>query len=356
MSRSRSYAAVGMVVGLTLAWGAGREAATETRRDSPFRLISEQAIPESQSSWTDIRWASDDSVYLVSAYHGVREVALDGQLTKRRRPVPGKATLEQFQEFGRLAVSADHLVVAGYDHNLAWRPADPGGTGLVLFQHRAIATAQDIDLRGDSLLLLGTPDMHSPQPGLIWKGSLSADLNDFRPLLPEDFTPLWRCSPLSLGAARFLADGSLLAIPGIRPGGHIFDRNNRLVRTLSSEEIGIDTDCRGVSRELAHQLSSDPAAYDAWMSRHRVLEAILPLPEGPGVIVRSVGGDGKVRWDLRILPYNGQPARVPSSDRRASYQRPPLRRPAPGPARPLASAGLLPGARVQGRSRRGACP
>jgi hypothetical protein len=46
-----------------------------------------------------------------------------------------------------------------------------------------------------------------------------------------------------------------------------------------------------------------------WMSRQRILDDILPLADGPGLLVRKMGPDGRTSWDLRILRPGGE-ARV----------------------------------------------
>jgi hypothetical protein len=36
-----------------------------------------------------------------------------------------------------------------------------------------------------------------------------------------------------------------------------------------------------------------------------VLDDILPLPQGPGLLVRSWGADGRVHWTLKVLQTDG---------------------------------------------------
>ncbi|HVR07024.1 MAG TPA: hypothetical protein VMW75_03185 [Thermoanaerobaculia bacterium] len=47
-----------------------------------------------------------------------------------------------------------------------------------------------------------------------------------------------------------------------------------------------------------------PPARSAFLNRHRVLDAILPLAQGPGLLIRSVS-NGKVQWVLKVLRPEG---------------------------------------------------
>src|SRR4051794_8891144 len=65
-------------------------------------------IPQGASPALDIRWASEDSVYLAQGEEGVWEMSLGEKLLPRRRLVPDARTLGRVNLFDHLAVSSDY--------------------------------------------------------------------------------------------------------------------------------------------------------------------------------------------------------------------------------------------------------
>ncbi len=45
----------------------------------------------------------------------------------------------------------------------------------------------------------------------------------------------------------------------------------------------------------------------AWLNERRTVDDVLPLPDGPGLLVRSVQ-QGQVRWALKVLRHDGSVA------------------------------------------------
>jgi hypothetical protein len=220
----------------------------------------------------------------------------------------------QFPGFWRLAVTPQHLVFAGIDFDIGWRPIAKQESGTVTFTKQKVGAIEDLDLHGDTLVLLGQVshdrEEYKRRSGVLWIGSLSANLKDFRPLLGdaggrdmfESFLSL--CSDLRLGRVRFLPDGTFLAVPGFQPGGYLFSADGRRLRTWTSAELGIDSSCAGVDLDQSRRFG-DPEVRRAWYARHHVVDDVLPLPDGPGLLVRSVAKDGTPRWTLRQLRPGG---------------------------------------------------
>jgi hypothetical protein len=96
-----------------------------------------------------------------------------------------------------------------------------------------------------------------------------------------------------------------LAVSGFQAGGYLYSSDGRLLRTWTSAELGIDTSCAGIEPEQSRCFYDEPAQRRAWYKQHRVLDEILPLPEGPGLLVRFIGQDGKPRWTLRQIRSDG---------------------------------------------------
>ena len=277
-----------------------------------FRVLADYPLPATRSAPVDIRWASDRSVFLARLVEGVFEIELGKPLTQLRQPVPAPEVLKlgQLSGYGHLAVTPQHLLVASGVWNFAWRPIGGRKGGDILFQKGDFATLHDVDLFGDRILILGLRESipENRNGGVAWLGSLSTGSEDFRILLRDENHELdsetWlssRCAVLPLGAVRFLPGGSFLVVPGFQSGAYMFNREGVLVRQWSSQEIGLTTECSKVP--FAALLR--PNALSPWLARHRVLDDILPLPEGPGLLIRTVGKDNKVHWDLTVLRSDG---------------------------------------------------
>jgi hypothetical protein len=169
---------------------------------------------------------------------------------------------------------------------------------------------QDLDRAGRRLLCLGAPHDGTPtfaaDGAIAWIGSLAHGLSDLRPILHDVGGPgapnLRRCSVLELGSVRSLPDGSFLVVPGFQPGAHLFDNIGRLLRTWDTEALGIPPPrCAEISDKEKYELRFEPERRVAWVNAHAVVDEVLPLPQGPGLVVRSRGADGLVRWQLKIL-------------------------------------------------------
>jgi hypothetical protein len=93
----------------------------------------------------------------------------------------------------------------------------------------------------------------SPDGAIAWIGSLDKDLADLKPLLFDAGGPgapsMSACCSFSLGVTRFLADGSLVVVPGVQPGIYHFDAQGKLLQTVDTVALGINTDCAGIGKE-----------------------------------------------------------------------------------------------------------
>jgi hypothetical protein len=303
-----------LAVLLLLVWasqgGAGQAPALKS-----VRILSRYEVSghPGGSALTDVRWASDHSVYVLRALHGVEELELGEERTPKslRRPVPDSRELGDLRWMAHLAISRKQIVVASEGDRLVSRPRQSVGPGLVLFQGKETAIVEDLDIAGEGLLFLGVQSKKVPYTGAVaWLGSLGTDPEDWRPVLqaPEGAKSwaVFNCSSLALGAVRFLPDRSFVVVPGFLPGAYQFASSGQLIRTWTQREIGLDTDCSGISKELKLDLHTDVDTRVSWFNRHRVLDDILPLPEGPGLLIRSLGSDGKIHWELRILDPEGR--------------------------------------------------
>ncbi|HET9227973.1 MAG TPA: hypothetical protein VFR31_14960 [Thermoanaerobaculia bacterium] len=288
---------------------------------SPIRLIERYLIAGEGTGFTDVRWASDNSVFLSRALHGVVEIELSEALAKRSQPIPDarvlRPSLKQVPKFEQLAVSTRYLATASKSYNLTWRSLQRPANGAVRFEHAVVGNIDDIDLLDDRVLFLGTPMLRTFDPksryenkgGIAWLGVLSPGLKDLKPVLFDLSGPAlehhWACSTIGLGAVRFFRDGSFVVVPGYQPGAHLFDPTGKLVRSWTGNETGLTTGCSGMGMDDGIQLRSTLEGILSWLNERRVLDDVIPLPEGPGLLVRYLGKDGKLHWELRVLHEPG---------------------------------------------------
>ncbi|HVT16218.1 MAG TPA: hypothetical protein VHQ90_08585 [Thermoanaerobaculia bacterium] len=272
-----------------------------------LRILGRAPLPTARSVARDIRWASADSVYVVHAFDGVSEVGLDG--VKKRVMLPNSGQL-RLSFYGHLAVSDQNLAVTSRAFSVAWRPLKTSKDKSFQVKTLPFGVPEAMDLQGDRILLLGMrhnvylPEV--PANGEIaWLGTLSSGLDDLKPVFYDRSgprLPTYRhCQGAAIGAARFLADGSFVIVPGFEKGVHLLSPAGRPLRSWKGEEIGADSDCSGISDEQRKELVTKPAAWERWLNRHRIVDDVLPLPQGPGLLVRSWGESGQVYWQLKVL-------------------------------------------------------
>jgi hypothetical protein len=265
-------------------------------------------VPPARTVAKDIRWASADSFYLLHWYDGAFEVGLDGKL--RRLMVPPNAHL-RFSPYDHLAVSDKFLVAASGSRGVAWRPLKTDADRNYRLESRSFSDTDAVDLRGDRILLFGLREnVYNKEVQangeVAWLGTLSSELKDLKPVYFDRSGPRMpqycRCKGFGISGVRFLADGSFVIVPGFEKGVYLYSADGRLQRSWTSEEVGLDTDCSRITDEEEEaMLHGKGGSIQSWLNRHHVLDAILPLPQGPGLLVRSRGEDGKFHWDLEIL-------------------------------------------------------
>jgi hypothetical protein len=290
-----------------------------------LEILWDQQLSSDPSPATDVRWAGERSVYVAWMHHGASQLSLDGNFTALRNLFPDVQGFMRspYLPFDHLAVSDQYVVASSLWNTLGFRPLH-GSQGMVLMTKVPVGIVDAIDLAGSRLVLLGIPTSALPKNGAIaWLGPLTGyPGRDLKPLLYDaggaKYPTFLNCAALQLGKARFLGDGSLLVVPGTQPGAHLFDAAGNLLRTWDTSALGIDGDaeCPGITPDESHRLYTSERARFDYINRHRVLDAILPLAQGPGLLIRSVAA-GTVHWQLKVpqglailtydLPLTGTP-------------------------------------------------
>jgi hypothetical protein len=294
-----------LVAGL-LAWCLAAEAGAP--QHPKIHILSDQALPPALMKAVDIRWASDKSVYLAMIKEGTVEASLQPLGKVLKELVPASRKPGGFFGCSRIGVSADFLAVSSPFFSVTWRDLDrperkeEGGFDFI----------EDLDVYRNQALILGArrdeAGNFAPDGGIVWLGSLDKDLKDLRPILFDSTGPgahnLAKCGTLELGAVRFLPGGSMVAVPGVQAGAHLFDPTGKLVQSWDTMGLGLAADCPKLSQQEARRINLPPSRA-AWLNGRTTLDDILPLPEGPGLVLRSVEG-GRVRWHLKVLALKGE--------------------------------------------------
>lgn len=309
-------------------WAFGAFGTGAQENPHTLRLLKTMPLPQASSIATDVRWDGASSVYVSWESDGVSEVSLDG--VKRQALVPEKRALGLLKHYDHLAISSGRLAVASLNWKMAWRPLTEAPGGKILFQSLDVPITLDFDLQNDKVVLLGlarrvrdsNPPEFAPQGDVAWIGTLSSGLKDLKPVLYDaggrGAPHLDRCDSYPIGATRFLADGSFVVAPGFQDGIHLFDPQGRKIRSWTSDQVGVDAYmiCGEMSEAEVREFAKEGDFFERWLNSHRSVDDVLPLAQGPGVLVRS-WKDGQAHWTLKVLQADGiKSYRVPVTGRR----------------------------------------
>jgi hypothetical protein len=302
MRKPATLLSVGLGSAFLLAAGAPEPPAAPA-----LHVISDRMLPPGLEKATDVRWASDKTVYLSLREDGTVEAPLDPGGPAIKEWIPGRKTLGGWTLNHRVGASHTYLVSAGPIFGLTWRALNQP-----LRKEASFDFLEDVDVSGNRLLVLGAQrdakGKFAPDGTIVWLGSLDKGLSDLRSVLLDargvNAPNLNACGNFEMGGVRFLSGGSFLVVPGVQPGAYLYDSDARLVRTWDTVGLGLDSDCASLGLSQVLELAHNFDARVAWLNRRRTLDEILPLPEGPGLVVRSVVL-GRPRWQLKVLRTAG---------------------------------------------------
>lgn len=153
-----------------------------------LRILSDVVLPPSFDWASDVRWASDQSVYLALAKDGTVEMSLDPKGPPPKEMIPGASKPGGFWASHRLAVSSQYLVAAGPAMSLTWRRlADPSRV------EEAFEGIQALDARENQLAIVGLQRDEKGNIGtdgaIAWLGSLDKKIEDLKPILYDSGGP-----------------------------------------------------------------------------------------------------------------------------------------------------------------------
>ncbi|MFL6201871.1 MAG: hypothetical protein ACJ76J_22080 [Thermoanaerobaculia bacterium] len=272
--------------------------------DSGTRILSDRPLPKALGIISDLRWASADSLFLAAGKSGALRLRFEPEWGEREILVPSGKSL---WAAARIGASSRYLAVGAPAHTVAWRKLPAGELQAV-----PLYTVVDLDVFEDRLVVLGARKEErgrfAPDGAIAWIGSLDKNLADLKPVLfsvaGPGARPMDACGAFETGAVRFLGDGSFLVVPGVEPGIFLYDRTGKLLRSWEARAVGLDAEC-GLSDEQMMLLSASLEPRSAWINQRRVLDDIIALPQGAGLLIRQVA-NGKTNWQVKILRRDGQ--------------------------------------------------
>jgi hypothetical protein len=272
---------------------------------APRLVVQSQAeVPDDLHAAVDVRWAPGDAVYLALAGGGVVEAPLVGHRSVQHLISRNSGGL---LPIFRVAASNSYLVAAPVAFAVAWRRLDQEPLLEESFEF-----VQAVDVRDRQLALVGVRTDENrnfaPDGAIGWIGSLDKRLSDLHAIAfattGRGATAMLNCGSFGMAAVRYLPDGTLLMIPGVQPGALLFDTHGRPLRVWDTGALGIDTDCGSLTPQQRARLPANYMDRLAWINQRRTVDSILPLPDGPGVLVRTVTGSA-THWQIKVLHGDG---------------------------------------------------
>lgn len=294
--------AVAFLAGCAVAWVSAAAPAV--------RVVQELPLPSGLERARDLRWPDERTAWVAAGRAGTFALSLTSPQEAPRLLVespPGAMGLHDV-----VARAGTRLWLGAPVRAVGWREVregklEAGGSRLDFFDFIV-----DIDAFADRVLVLGASrgkdDSFCPDGAIAWLGTTAGREISLRPVLFSSSGPgaanMDRCAIFGEGKVRFLADGSFLIVPGVEPGALLYDPEGRLQRTWSTAELGIDAGCALTKEDAARYSVDESGRYRERINQRVIVDEILDLPQGPGLVTRS-RRDGVTQWELLLLSAAG---------------------------------------------------
>lgn len=291
-------------------------AVVATAQAPSFHVTFDAPLPAEMRWAQDVRWASAGEIFVTAGRAGVHRLQLRKPLQVMETVVGGETVRGGFFFSSRLAASDGTVLTASPFAGFAWKSTSGRQSTSVDGKH-PFATIVDVDVHGKDVVVLGADrdarGQWAQEGAIVWRGSIASGGAELYPLhystAGTRAGSLNNCGPFEMGAVRFLPDGSFVVVPGFEPGVFLYDPSGRLKRTWATDRLGFEDRCK-LTREAGDEYAKNADLRDAWLNRHTVVEEIVPLASGPGLILRSFDGQ-KVVWSLLLLEMSGRYRKIP---------------------------------------------
>jgi len=284
-----------------------------TSNAGTFSSRGHLTLPPQLITAMDVRWDSDEGVLVADGRSGVFHFALSNP-SAPRAVIPGGKAPSGFFFTSILASDKERIIAASPFAAIGWKARSSDRVHEVPF-----ASASDVDLHDNQIAILGgnrdERGVWEPDGAIVWIGDVSPELRRLKPIMfsTPGPGPMAFCGFLGTGSVRYRQDGSLLVVPGVVPNAFLYDRTGRLVRTWQTGELGFYDRCT-LTRQTYGLLARDLAARNHWINQRQIIDDVVSLPDGFGLLIRSVS-EGRTQWDMVVLSDRGvsQRTRLPFS-------------------------------------------
>lgn len=310
-----------LVIVLVLVVALPMSAASGLRLEEIQRL----SLPRELAGATDVRFDGGDSLVVTAAGYGAAQVRYANGALGIPRLLLAEGTAGGVVSAETLGLSDSHLVVSSSLSQLLWQQRGEagkagdrasGGLGTWMTPDTApISFFEDVDVYGDRLAVLGLmrgDKGMSPDGAVAWFFDVGQS-----PEKPVPFAyakagkrarPFDACVNFLIGKVRFLADGSLVLVPGAEPGILQYSPQGRLMRSWDPSDLDLDLSC-GFDDETLMLFGSDVGARLAYVNRFTTVDEVLPTTPEPSLLLRSVDDEG-THWSMVLLAADGKTQRV----------------------------------------------
>lgn len=280
---------------------AAPQAPQEAKAPAALELVARYPLPsEIQGGVADARWAGPDSIFLATNKEGVMEVRLKEGLPQIRRALVRQ---RGWPPIMIMAASKDWLLAADGGAVVAWAPVDAVNPSDEIQVSTKDGIFHDLDVHGDQVVLLGFQDVATflrSSGGVLWRADLSKGLDTWEALFESravgDDYNIFGDHVLASGSVRFMRNGGFVVAPNFLPGVMLFSSTGKLKTTWSPKELWGDGEETGWQEKGL----GEPASLGKYLAARRIIEEVLPLPEGAAIVVREPKGDG-AKWRLGVL-------------------------------------------------------
>lgn len=284
-------------------------AASESPEASPSLVLSRRFITsELASKVQDVRWADDDSIYLLSLEDGVTRHRLEPGLPSLGTSLPGSHNDSRIQDAQSTLCVSDQVVLSSFlGISNVWR-LRAGTEAQVRVVEWPYFLASDIDVHGAEIALLGGrkvfDDSQSRFELGIFRAALGANTQDPRLNHPFDFespgelAAIFDAMHFGAGSIRFSDKGDLLVVRGFSDEIELFSPSGKLKGRWLLGDLGFDYSGTKRTFEAGGRTTAD--RYRRFRAAPVVVEEALWVASDPAVLVRHERG-GHSDWWLVVL-------------------------------------------------------
>lgn len=293
-----------------------KAARAKAQKPPELELLSRFAFGAKAPVATGIRWASRDSVYVLTADDGAWEVGLrrglprDGMVLPGHREMKGGVGVHPAQE--PFAVGGDRIVSAQGAGYYVWaKLSSPADALEARAAHPGLSSVSALDTDGDVLIVLGKmPEALESQYGktLLWKATFANGLHDFKPFASPgklSHDEWWRrvmYTDVQAGSLRLLPNGGVFVYPGWGTEALEYSSSGDIKERFDLSKLGLGDP--GFDRFISH----GPIRFADVMERRNaglnLIDDVLVIGKTPALVLRSRTRSG-LRWFLVTLDTAG---------------------------------------------------